>query len=652
MTEITGKDRPKDWLARAVSLHDAGHFEDAKSLYHKVLGVYPDHAGTLHMLGLAEYESGQYQAAISQFKKAVSSDSRHAGYLGSLADAYKAAGDFERAIQTYRKALTLDPSLAGLQNSLGFAQQQTGDHLSARDAFRKALALNARFPEAETRLAVSLTALGETDTAIKHLRRALSVDPQYARAHAELGQIYRDSGRIHAAIENFQTACKLEPTADLYVQLGEACTEDGRFETAISAYSEALALRPKDLSLLSRLARAEASRGELEQAEHLYRAALDGGDKRAETFFTLGGILLDTGRRFEAIQNYRWAVEADPDFAPAYRMIATCVHHDEESEDIAGIRAAHERSMPASPARMHLGFALGKVEEDLGHTDVAFAHFAEANRLHRQTIDYDAFQTRQRLETVTRLFDAALFDKNPDAGLPDRGPVFIVGMPQSGMAEIEDLLVTHQKVHGTGEARLVSTILSEAGLGDPSTLFSETVASLPRDRFAELGRTYLTRTRPLAPDAQLIINSEPDNFWRIGMIGLMLPNARIVHCRRDPAEAGLSIFAHCFAEGAYPYAYDLGELGDYYASYQRLMAHWHKVLPGFVYDLNYESFLADRDGESRKLLDWLGLGWSDEIQDFNSNQEAQQAGLPDRTGLAARYGEALAPFMMALMGQS
>lgn len=661
MNKANPNARPKDWLEQAVSLHEAGRFDDAKVLYHKVLGVYPGHAGTLHMLGLAEMQSGQHKAAIAQLKKAVAAEPDNASYQGNLGVAYKSAGDNEGAIATYKKALALDPSLAPLHNNLGVAFQDLGDHSGARDSFRKALALNARYPEAETNLGISLVRLGDTENGIKHFRRALMLNPDYAKAHAQLGLAYWQSGLVLAAIESLQAACRLQPSATLFVQMGELCFENDWFEQSIGAFSEALALEPDNLDILTHLARAEAKRGQLEQAEHLYNAAIEGGDKRPVTHFALGGVLLDLGRRDEAVQHYRQAVQADVDFAPAHRMIAFATRHTGESDDIAAIRAAHDRVPPQSEARMHLGFALGKVEEDLGRHTQAFAYFTDANRLRRKAISYDAYQTRLRAEAIMRLFDADLFDRHRGSGAEGEGPLFILGMPRSGTSLTEQILAAHPDVHGAGELRLLSAMMVEAGLADPETMFSEAIRDFPAERFAELGRTYLSRTTHLASHARYISNKMPGNFWRIGLIKLMLPGARIVHCRRNPADNCLSIFKNYFSVDGHHYAYDLEELGAYYATYQRLMHHWHKVLPGFIYDLDYEAMVAGQEGESRKLLNWLGLDWDDAVLNFHESgrvvktASAEQVRRPiyaDSVNLSARYGEALKPLLDALNTQN
>lgn len=649
--------KPRDLLEKAIQLHESGRFDEAKSLYHKVLEAHPHHAGTRHMLGLAEHQSGQHNAAIEQLKKAAAAEPRNAMYAGNLGVAYKAQGDNERAITAYKKALGIDPSIAALHNNLGVALQENDDHHAASASFLKALALNARYPEAETNLGRSLMRLDEPDKAIAHFRKALSLDPKYAAAHTQLGLAYIATNRDSAAVESLTKSVTLAPDPAIFTHLGLTQFRLENFDEAIAAFSQALALKPNNPDILCHLASSEVKRGQLDQAEQLYTAAIEGGDKRAATYFALAGVLRSLGKRHEAVQNYRWAIKANPDFAVAHRMIAFSEKYTEDNDDITAIRTAHTRAEPGTPARMNLGFALGKVEEDLGHYGEAFTHIAEANRLHRQTISYDAYQSRHWAEATIDLFDAGLFARNAASGAPDKGPLFILGMPRSGTSLTEQILATHPAIYGAGEMRLISDILEEAGLTDPAMMFSDKITTLAPDRFADMGRTYLSRTKHFSPEATFITNKMPGNFWRVGIIKLMLPNARILHCRRNPLDNCLSIFKNYFAVGGLNYAYDLGELGTYYRLYQRLMEHWHRVLPGQIYDLDYEMMVADQEGESRRLLAWLGLEWDADVLDFHQSERpvrtasAVQVRRPiysDSVRIAERYGEALNPLIEAL----
>ncbi len=643
MTPNAPAQTPSQMLERAIALHDDRRYDEAKSLYLKVLEAHPHHAGTRHMLGLAEHESGQFSAAIQHLKKAAAAEPRNAIYAGNLGVAYKAKGDLERAVTAYKKAIGIDPSIAALHHNLGVALAENGDHHGAAASFEKALALDARYFEAETGLGMALMHLGEIENAIARFRKALTLNPEHAPAHRQLGLAYIISERDSAAAESLGRAAALSPDPDTFTRLGETLYRLTRFDEAISAFSEALALKPNDPDLLCLLARSEAQRGQPDQAEQLYLAAIGGGDSRASTFFALAEILDQQGRQNEAIANCRHAIRADPDFARAHLMLSRIHKFTADGDDINLMRAAFDRAEPGSPARMYLGFALGKAEEDLGNYRKGFGHLTEANRLRRQSVAYDAYRTRHWTESIIALFDAGLFARNEGAGQPDAGPLFVIGLPHSGANEVARLLSAHPAIHGAGELHLISDALDEAGLSDPETLFSDRIAALPAERFGELGRTYLSRTKHLAPGARYILNQLPGNFWRVGIIRLMLPNARIVHCRRNPVDNCLSIFTTHFEGGTAAFGYDLGELGTYHTSYRRLMAHWHEMLPGWIYDLDFEALRADREAECRKLLNALGLEWDDALFRVRPSPTAnlQPAG-PEQ------YGEALRPLLEAL----
>lgn len=645
MTDQTPAQKPKEWLEKAIALHDDRRFDEAKSLYLKVLEVHPHHAGTRHMLGLAEHESGNFNGAIDQLKKAAAAEPRNAIYAGNLAVAYHARGDGERAVTAYKRALAIDPSMAALHHHLGRALHQNGDHLGAIDSFRKALALDARFADAEADLGLSLLQIGEPEKAVSHFKRALALQPAHPQALTQLGLAYIETGRKSAAIDALNKALALTPDAEIYARLGDILYDVARLDEAIAAFSHALALRPEDVDLICKIARSEAKRSQPDQAEQLYRAAISAGDTRADTYFALGNILLAFNRQHEAVQNYRWAIKSDPDYAPAHRMVAFATRHVEENKDIQAVRDALSRTPAGSPARMHLSFALGKIEEDLGNYESAFSHFEGANRLQRQTLTYDAYQTRHWAEAIMKLFDDNLFALNKNVGQPDPSPLFIVGMPQAGAQEVAEILSAHPAIFSAGELPIVSPILAEAGLSDPETLISDRLASWEPAKIAELGRTYLSRSKHLAPDAKFIVNSLPSNFWYLGIIKQMLPNARIIHCTRTPVDNCLAIFCSFLPEPDAGFACDLGELGANYRVYQRLMQHWHAHLPGQIVEVDHHTLSTDLEGESRRLLTVLGLEWDASMLAKETPGAADKHGSAD---VAAHYGEALRPLIEAL----
>jgi tetratricopeptide (TPR) repeat protein len=270
--------------------------------------------------------------------------------------------------------------------------------------------------------------------------------------------------------------------------------------------------------------------------------------------------------------------------------------------------------------RIVLEFALGKAWMDVGDVDRAFEHLSRANRLKRETFDYDVRGDAQRLAAIPGGVDR-LKPLLSGPGDPSELPIFVVGMPRSGTTLVEQILASHPDVSAGGELAAFHHAVSDSGLSrrrpqsamrsvEPMTSFDPST----------LGRAYLHRVAPLAKGKRRLVDKLPGNFEYIGLIALALPNARIIHCRRDPRDVGLSCYATRFVS-AKPYAYDLLELGQYYRAYAGLMDRWRAALPPRqILDVQYEDIVADLEGETRRLLAFCGLPWDEACLRFHETR--------------------------------
>ena len=263
--------------------------------------------------------------------------------------------------------------------------------------------------------------------------------------------------------------------------------------------------------------------------------------------------------------------------------------------------------LPADQA-LYIHFALAKALDDVRDYGRAFEHLRQGNALKRERIDYDETGTLKLFEHISAVFDRGLFDRFQGQGDPSSVPVFVLGMPRSGSTLIEQILASHPQIHAAGEL----TILENSPMDVTA--------------FRRLGQSYLSQL-PKVPDEKIrIVDKLPGNFLRIGLIRLMLPNARIIHTMRDPIDTCLSCYSKLFNTGL-PFTYDLAELGRYYRAYSELMAHWRSVLPpGAMLDVSYEDVVDDLEGQARRLIDYCGLPWDDRCIDFHrSNRPVRTA---------------------------
>jgi hypothetical protein len=263
--------------------------------------------------------------------------------------------------------------------------------------------------------------------------------------------------------------------------------------------------------------------------------------------------------------------------------------------------------------RIYLHFALAKAYQDVGEFERCFGHLLEGNTLKRQETAYDEADVRGRLARIAKVFTSALLKEKQGLGDLSSVPIFIVGMPRSGTSLIEQILASHPKVFGAGE--LMNLAKGVARLCRP-TPYPDVIFAMGQMELQELGANYVAEIRQLAPNAERITDKMPANFRLAGLIHLALPNARVIHVRRDPVDTCYSCFSKLF-EGNQPYCYDLGELGRYYRAYEALMKHWRNVLPtGFLLEVTYEEVIADPGSEARRIIAHCGLEWDDRCLAF------------------------------------
>jgi hypothetical protein len=271
--------------------------------------------------------------------------------------------------------------------------------------------------------------------------------------------------------------------------------------------------------------------------------------------------------------------------------------------------------------RVHLHFALAKAYDDLGQHDCSFCHQLKGNALKRRQIVYDEGNTLGMFARTRAIFDKQLMHRMRTVGEPSPLPVFIVGMPRSGTSLAEQILASHPKVFGAGEFPDFPELATAAlrPRNSRETSFPEVIPHISADQFRTLGERYCKQLAALAPTATRITDKMMINFRFTGLINLALPNARIIHTRRDPVDTCLSCFSILFT-GSQPHTYDLAELGRYYRAYDRLMAHWREVLPeGAMLEVRYEELVADLEGQARRMIAHCGLEWDPACLNFHKN---------------------------------
>jgi tetratricopeptide (TPR) repeat protein len=367
-----------------------------------------------------------------------------------------------------------------------------------------------------------------------------------------------------------------------------------------------------------------AQAGRTEDAIRIYDVVLQQQPAHFRTHLSRGHALKTVGRLGEAIAAYRKTIELQPKFGEAYWSLANLKTFKFDAADIARMSELIDSDEAAPEDFWHLSFALGKALEDKREFDESFRHYANGNAARRRSVHWDSDEHHSTIAKTVAFFRPELFASRRNSGNPSPAPIFIVGLPRAGSTLLEQILSSHSQVEGTTE--LPDVMSTARRLGAAAThggvsLYPEVLGSLAAGDFDALGEEYLEHSAIHRSGAPHFIDKMPNNFWHIGLIHLMLPNAKILDARRRPMACCFAGFKQLFAHGQ-DFTYSLEEIGRYYRDYVALMTHWDSVLPGRVLRVDYEAIVANTEAEVRRVLDYCGLEFEPACLDFHRTDRA------------------------------
>ncbi len=502
--------------------------------------------------------------------------------------------------------------------------EATGELPQAEALYNKVLAANPKYHPAWHALGLLAFRVGKLEIAAEMIEKALQCTDSIALYHRNLGEICRRLGRLEQAVMEGEATVALNPNdSEGHYNLGLALAGQGRHTDALSPYRRATELSPEHGPAWNNLGASLEQSGDLAAAEEAYTHAVAINPKHAEAQNNLGAIYSLQGKLTAAVACFNAAIRARPSFVESHSNLSALKTYNEDDPHLLVLEALSATLQSANvDDQIHLNFALGKARHDIGEIDAAFAAYTHGNRLKFAKFPYDETSAENTLNTILKEFDHEFFAKRIQTGSKPwkRTPIFIVGMPRSGTSLIEQILATHPEVYGAGELiDLHEVIRSNFGAAF-STNFLKKISKSTADEFSAMGTEYLDRVWQLKPEAAFISDKMPANFFYVGLIHLLLPEAKIIHAMRDPMDSCFSCYTRLFENPSMNFTYDLGCLGRYYVRYMQIMRHWQSVLPpGKILNLRYEDMVTDMEGESKRMLNFIGLPWSKDCLAFYNN---------------------------------
>jgi tetratricopeptide (TPR) repeat protein len=566
-------------LGQALQHHRAGRLREAGQLYQQILATNPRNADALHYLGLIAHQTGRHDVAVDLIRQVIAVNPKDAGAHINLGNALKDMGQMNEAIGAYRQAIRIQPDIAMAHDNLGLVLQ----------------------------------AKGQLDEAIAAFSKAIEKEPSWPTPRLNLGWVFYQQNRFEEARLAFQKAAECEPNnADAYNFLAIALAELQRFDEAAKALDRAMALAPN--SAFTHQARGMIlwRSGREAEAVESFRRAVETAPKSVSGWVYLGQTLRHIGRFAEATDCVRQILILQPGAVQAYTLMSS-VGATTDPAEMARLTASLDDTNISIGDRADLGFVLGKMLDETDRFDEAFAHYARANSLvaqmrHVAGEPCSSDQFAHRVDESIAMFTSEFFARTRDWGEPSDLPVFIVGMLRSGTSLVEQIASSHPDLFGAGELMDIGNIAA-------SLSFTQWQPGSIKDA----ARKQLDRLRVLGGSALRVIDKMPANVEHLGLIATLFPSARIILCRRDPRDTCLSCFFQRFSTGNL-FSFDLTQCGRHHVDTDRLIAHWLKVLPLKMLEVQYEELVADLEGQSRRIISFLGLPWNAACLDFHRTE--------------------------------
>ncbi len=611
-TKITGSARPQEFFREATARLRAGDAPGAAAHCEQALAAYPDDANILCLAARSNLALRNFDTAREQVDRALALFPAFAAAHDVLGDLLLVEQDADGARSAYERALELEPGRPATPKKLARARAMAGAGRRRK---------HPAFAE-ELRRAAHHQRDGEQDKAEAIYRKILKADPDHVEASRLLAGIATAHDRYREAEIFLKRAVELAPDyTRAWVDLSNVQRHLDRYDDAIASAERVVELSPEQAESYMVLASAQGVGGRHDEAIGTFEYVLEKNPGKTAALCAMAHHLKTVGRSDEAVARYRDCIAIEPGHGEAWWSLANLKTFRFEDGEIDAMVEQLAGDALDDDARLQMHNALGLAFEGRKDYARAFEHFSSCNLIRRQKESYDPVDTESTHDRIIELFNDEFLSQDPGSGVAPV-PIFVVGLPRSGSTLIEQILASHSQVEGTHELTDLAKVIRDVRRASRTDMrFPEAVAHIKSGGWSAIGTQYLERTAQYRSGAAHFIDKNPNNFVFAGLVRLAMPNAKIINARRHPLDSCLGTFKQLFASGQ-PFSYDMVELGEYYLQYQRLMDHYHAVMPGFILDVHYEQVVGDLEGQVRRILDFCGLPFEDACLRFHETERA------------------------------
>jgi tetratricopeptide (TPR) repeat protein len=616
-------DRPGYFCNLAAAHLALGRHDKAVAAANRALSL-QSHPDAYLNLGLAQLAAQKWQEAESAFRELDRQWPHDPRGPESLGDCYARQGRITDAIAAYQEALHRNPDGGPVRLVLGTMLLNHDDPAAAEFHLRRAVSLLPRSVAALVNLGSCLTRLGRDTEAVQVYQKALCLEPENFNIWVCIGQALLRCGRLTEAEQRFDFVLAKDPVnVDALTGLADVRCEQQRPQDAIPLYERVLRASPK-FDAFRGLADACSDSGDAERAKEILREAVERFPSEPEAHTRYAQALSSSGQFDAAIAECRAVLQSQPGNIEALTELAQLLgaRLPAHEQDVAEA-ALTQQASPDALSGLHL--ALAHVQDGRGNFASASEHLRQGNAMAKSYLEshgrtYLPAAAHQLVDRLIAAFGTDVFARSAGVGLETDQPVFVVGMPRSGTSLVEQILASHPSVFGAGECRFAQLSLqrlpAELGIADDPL---DCIAQLSKPAVQACAGWYLDQIRRLDKKGSLrIIDKMPHNFRLLGWLQILFPRAKFIHCRRDLRDVALSCWMTKFRNLSW--ACDIQFIAVEIKEYLRIMEHWRQTLPQPIMDIDYERLVADQEGESRKMIDWLGLGWDPACLSFHTSK--------------------------------
>jgi tetratricopeptide (TPR) repeat protein len=620
-------------IKRIRELTKARHYGEALGALDPLLSELPENRDALYLQAMNLRFLNRFDEALGVLERLQKLHPRYSRLYQERGHCYVALRDAPKAIDAFLRGVNINPSLAASWSMLQGLYRMTGDEKNATTAAEHVATLQKLPPPVVQ--ASDLFADGELTPAENIVRAYLRKHGDHVEAMRLLARIGLERDVLDDAELLLEAVLRLAPDyRAARLDYARALYRRQKYPQAQAETQKLLSLDPENREYLKQHAASCVGLGNYEAIIGLYRSLLSrtpqGDLEAADLHLWIAHALKTLGRQPEAIDEYCAAIGIRPNFGEAWFSLANLKTYRFTADQVQRMRLAEAEPATQTVDRYHLCFALGKALEDVQDYAASWQYYERGNALKHAEARYLPQITETNTRLSRQVCTKEFFAARSGWGAPDPDPIFVLGLPRSGSTLIEQILASHSQVEGTQELADIQRIVMELrGRAEDleSPRFPGVLAELSREEFRRLGERYMADTRAFRTTRKagapppFFIDKMPNNFRYIGLIHLMLPNAKIIDARREPMACCFGNLKQLFSTGQ-EFSYSIDDIARYYRTYLELMSHWNEALPGRILKVQHEDVVDDLEGSVRQILEFCGLEFEPACLDFHKTERS------------------------------